>query len=289
MTSLVRETALHSRKFIQPWVLMQQYDVLIIGSGLAGLTLALKVGQDRKVCLISKRGINDGSSNWAQGGIAAVLTDDDSTEAHIQDTLIAGAGLCDAAVTRLVAEHGRETVEWLIAEGVPFTREEDNSGFHLTREGGHSHRRIIHAADATGHAVQKTLAEKVQQHPNITVLEEHIAVDLITAGKVNMEGSACLGAYVLNNLTGKVSTIAAQQTVLATGGAGKVYLYTTNLTFPRVTVWPWPGVLAAALPIWSSSSFTPPACTIPRLSLSSSPRRCAVKVACSSCLMADAL
>lgn len=207
---------------------MQQYDVLIIGSGLAGLTLALKVGLDKKVCLISKRGINDGASNWAQGGIAAVLTDDDSTEAHIQDTLIAGAGLCDAAVTRLVAEHGRETVEWLIAEGVPFTREDDGSGFHLTREGGHSHRRIIHAADATGHAVQTTLAEKVRQHPNITVLEEHIAVDLITAGKVNMEGSACLGAYVLDNTTGKVLTIGAQHTVLATGGAGKVYLYTTN-------------------------------------------------------------
>ncbi|MCB5186978.1 L-aspartate oxidase [Methylobacillus caricis] len=207
---------------------MQQYDVLIIGSGLAGLTLALKVGTDKKVCLISKRSINDGSSNWAQGGIAAVLTDDDSTEAHIQDTLIAGAGLCDAAVTRLVAEHGRETVEWLIEEGVPFTREDDNSGFHLTREGGHSHRRIIHAADATGHAVQKTLAEKVHQHPNITVLEEHIAVDLITAGKVNMEGSACLGAYVLDNTSGKVLTISAQHTVLATGGAGKVYLYTTN-------------------------------------------------------------
>ena len=207
---------------------MQQYDVLIIGSGLAGLTLALKVGMDKKVCLISKRGINDGASNWAQGGIAAVLTDDDSTEAHIQDTLIAGAGLCDAAVTRLVAEHGRETVEWLIAEGVPFTREDDDSGFHLTREGGHSHRRIIHAADATGHAVQTTLAEKVRQHPNITVLEEHIAVDLITAGKVNMTGSACLGAYVLDNTTGKVLTIGAQHTVLATGGAGKVYLYTTN-------------------------------------------------------------
>ncbi|WP_334107184.1 L-aspartate oxidase [Methylobacillus sp.] len=207
---------------------MQQYDVLIIGSGLAGLTLALKVGMDKKVCLISKRGINDGASNWAQGGIAAVLTDDDSTEAHIQDTLIAGAGLCDAAITRLVAEHGRETVEWLIAEGVPFTREDDDSGFHLTREGGHSHRRIIHAADATGHAVQTTLAAKVRKHPNITVLEEHIAVDLITAGKVNMEGSACLGAYVLDNTTGKVLTIGAQHTVLATGGAGKVYLYTTN-------------------------------------------------------------
>lgn len=228
MTSLVLQTALHSRKFIHPWVLMQQYDVLIIGSGLAGLTLALKVAANKKVCLISKRGINDGSSNWAQGGIAAVLADDDSTEAHIQDTLVAGAGLCDAAVTRLVAEHGRETVEWLIAEGVPFTREDDNSGFHLTREGGHSHRRIIHAADATGQAVQKTLAEKVRQHPNITILEEHIAVDLITAGKVNMEGSACLGAYVLDNITGKVLTIAAQHTVLATGGTGKVYLYTTN-------------------------------------------------------------
>jgi L-aspartate oxidase len=207
---------------------MQQYDVLIIGSGLAGLTLALKVAAEKKVCLVSKRGLNDSSSNWAQGGIAAVLTDDDSIEAHIQDTLIAGAGLCDAEVTRLVAEHGRETVEWLIKEGVPFTREADDSGFHLTREGGHSHRRIIHAADATGHAVQKTLADKVRSHPNITLLENHIAVDLITARKVGMEGAECLGAYVLDNISGKVLTIAAQNTALATGGTGKVYLYTTN-------------------------------------------------------------
>jgi L-aspartate oxidase len=207
---------------------MRQYDVLIIGSGLAGLTLALKVAADKKVCLVSKRGINDSSSNWAQGGIAAVLTSDDSIEAHIQDTLIAGGGLCDAEVTRLVAEHGRETVEWLIAEGVPFTREDDDSGFHLTREGGHSHRRIIHAADATGHAVQKTLAEKVKQHPNIDLMEDHIAVDLITARKVGMEGAECLGAYVLDNTTGKVLTIGAQHTVLSTGGTGKVYLYTTN-------------------------------------------------------------
>ncbi len=207
---------------------MRQYDVLIIGSGLAGLTLALKVAADKKVCLVSKRGINDSSSNWAQGGIAAVLTSDDSIEAHIQDTLVAGGGLCDAEVTRLVAEHGRETVEWLIAEGVPFTREEDDSGFHLTREGGHSHRRIIHAADATGHAVQKTLAEKVKGHPNIDLMEDHIAVDLITARKVGIEGAECLGAYVLDNTTGKVLTIGAQHTVLSTGGTGKVYLYTTN-------------------------------------------------------------
>ena len=211
---------------------MQQFDVLIIGSGLAGLTVALKVASEKKVCLVSKRKINDNSSSWAQGGIAAVLTDDDSIEAHIQDTLIAGAGLCDQEVTRQVASHARETVEWLIAQGVPFTREDDDSGYHLTREGGHSHRRIIHAADATGHAVQKTLAEQVLNHPNITVLEDHIAVDLITSRKAGIgapqDNAECLGAYVLDNKSGKVMTIGAQQTVLATGGTGKVYLYTTN-------------------------------------------------------------
>ena len=213
---------------------MQQFDVLIIGSGLAGLSLALRTAADKKICLVSKRTINDSASNWAQGGIAAVLNDEDSIEAHIQDTLTAGAGLCDAAVTKKVVEHGKETVEWLIKQGVHFTREEDDSGYHLTREGGHSHRRIIHAADATGHAVQVTLAEKVRQHPNITLMENHIAVDLITTKKVKTEdtdsftSNACLGAYVLDNTTGKVITIGAQNTVLASGGAGKVYLYTTN-------------------------------------------------------------
>lgn len=213
---------------------MQQYDVLIIGSGLAGLSLALRTAQHKKICLVSKRSINDSASNWAQGGIAAVLNDGDSIDAHIQDTLIAGAGLCDAAVTKKVVEHGKETVEWLIEQGVSFTREPDDSGYHLTREGGHSQRRIIHSADATGHAVQVTLAEKVRQHPNITLLENHIAVDLITTQKVKNKNTAatdinaCLGAYVLDNTTGKVITIGAQNTILATGGAGKVYLYTTN-------------------------------------------------------------
>ncbi|MBC7697643.1 MAG: L-aspartate oxidase [Bacteroidia bacterium] len=217
---------------------MQQFDVLIIGSGLAGLSLALRVAANKKVCLVSKSTINNTASDWAQGGIAAVLNDEDSIEEHVQDTLIAGAGLCDEAVTKLVAEHAKESVQWLIEQGVGFTREQDNSGYHLTREGGHSHRRIIHAADATGHAVQITLSEKVKQHPNITVLESHIAVDLITTGKVkasnfktpedNGDENACLGAYILDNKTGKVITIAAQNTILATGGAGKVYLYTTN-------------------------------------------------------------
>lgn len=212
---------------------MQTFDVLIIGSGLAGLSLALRTAAHKKVCLVSKRTINDTASDWAQGGIAAVLNEGDSVDSHIHDTLVAGAGLCDEAVTRLVAEHGKASVEWLINQGVGFTRADDNSGYHLTREGGHSHRRVIHADDATGHAVQITLSEKVRRHPNITLLESHIAVDLITTHKVkkvteHVADNACLGAYVLDTTTGNVITIAAQNTVLATGGAGKVYLYTTN-------------------------------------------------------------
>jgi len=199
----------------------QQFDVLIIGSGLAGLTLALQVADQKKVCLVSKREITDSASSWAQGGIAAVLNSDDSVEAHIQDTLIAGAGLCDVAITRMVAEQGRIAVEWLIAQGVGFTRDAD-SALHLTREGGHSHRRVAHVADATGSAVQKTLVQKIREHKNIHILENHIAVDLITSKKMKLKGeNACLGAYVLDNSNGKVMTISAQQTILATGGAGK--------------------------------------------------------------------
>jgi len=207
---------------------VRKFDVLIIGSGLAGLSLALQLAPSRSVCLVTKRALNDSASSWAQGGIAAVLADDDTIEAHIHDTLTAGAGLCDPEVTRFVVEHSRETVEWLIGQGVPFTREDDDSGFHLTREGGHSKRRIIHAADATGHAVQETLADKVRNHPKITVLENHIAVDLITGKKIGRRSNRCLGAYILDKQHGKVVTIGAQNTVLATGGAGKVYLYTTN-------------------------------------------------------------
>ena len=207
----------------------QEFDVLILGSGLAGLTMALQVADNKSVCIVSKREVSDSASSWAQGGIAAVLNSEDSIEEHIQDTLIAGAGLCDVEVTRNVATHARESIEWLINQGVEFTREADNN-LHLTREGGHSQRRIVHAADATGREVQKTLAQKIREHKNINILENHIAVDLITTQKVNKNApeNYCLGAYVLDNKTGHVMTIAAQQTVLATGGAGKVYLYTTN-------------------------------------------------------------
>ena len=210
---------------------LMKFDVAIVGSGLAGLSVALHLAQTRKVAVISKRTLLDGASNWAQGGIAAVLDSGDSHAQHISDTLIAGAGLCDESATRDIVEQGREAIEWLIEQGVPFTRDEKAElGFHLTREGGHSQRRIIHAADATGHAVQVTLEQKARSHPNITLLENHYAIDLITSEKLDATTITprCLGLYMQDVRTGKVLTLAADQTVLATGGAGKVYLYTTN-------------------------------------------------------------
>lgn len=208
---------------------MLQFDTLIIGSGLAGLTLALKLADHQKVGLITKRTLMDGASSWAQGGIAAVLSGEDTPEIHTQDTLLAGAGLCDTNATRHTVEHGREAIDWLIAQGVPFTQDSGSDlGYHLTREGGHSKRRIIHVADATGRAVQQTLSAKVRQHPNITALEDYMSIDLITAHKLGMSENRCFGAYALNTRTDEVVTIAAQNTVLATGGTGKVYLYTTN-------------------------------------------------------------
>ena len=208
---------------------MKSFDVAIVGSGLAGLTVALNLADHRKVGIITKREFLDGASNWAQGGIAAVLAKDDSPEDHIGDTEIAGAGLCNAEVTRYVVERGRQAIEWLIGQGVPFTRDETSDvGYHLTREGGHSHRRVIHAADATGHAVQTTLEAKVKAHPNITVLDHHMAVDLITGPKLGQPERRCHGLYALDETAGRVVTVGAGQVVLATGGAGKVYLYTTN-------------------------------------------------------------
>ncbi len=208
---------------------MLRFDTLIIGSGLAGLTLALKLAGRHKVAIVTKRSLLDGASAWAQGGIAAVQSPDDSLEEHIRDTLTAGVGLCDPVTTRFVVERGAAAVGWLVDQGVPFSKEDPpGQEFHLTREGGHSKRRIIHAADATGLAVQQTLADKVRAHPNITVLEQHIAVDLIIGHKIGKSPRRCYGAYVLDKTNDRVVTIAAAHTVLATGGAGKVYLYTTN-------------------------------------------------------------
>ena len=205
---------------------MQNFDVLIIGSGLAGQSAALRLAEHCRVALVSKRSLEDSASGWAQGGIAAVLDSKDSIEAHIHDTLVAGAWLNDEKVTRFVVENGRRAIEWLIAQGVPFTQ--DDSGYHLTREGGHSARRVIHVADATGSAVQEALTRQVRAARNITVLENHIAIDLITGAKLATGENRCYGAHVLDSRTGDVVTIGAPNTLIATGGAGKVYLYTTN-------------------------------------------------------------
>ena len=212
---------------------VEQFDVVIIGSGLAGMTLALHLAEHKKIGIITKKSILDGASNWAQGGIAAVLADDDSIQSHFQDTLVAGAGLCSESATRFVVEHGKAAIDWLIDKGVRFSHDELHAEeLHLTREGGHSHRRIVHAADATGAAVQATLSAQVEAHRNITLLEQHIAIDLITGKKLGLSDPAlashCFGLYALDKTSGRVRTIAARYVALATGGAGKVYLYTTN-------------------------------------------------------------
>ena len=207
-------------------------DVLIIGSGAAGLSLALRLAPHCAVTVVCKASPHEGSTAYAQGGISAVLDIEDSVEAHVEDTLIAGAGLCDPAAVRFTAERGASAIAWLSTLGVAFTRQDDEEGsespLHLTREGGHRHRRVVHAADATGKAVSDVLLASCRAHPRIRLLERHMAVDLIT-GEGTLRGErTCQGAHLLHRDTGAVQAWYARSTVLATGGASRVYLYTSN-------------------------------------------------------------
>lgn len=207
--------------------------VIVIGAGLAGLTVALELAESRQVIVMAKRGLSESATAWAQGGIVGVLDEKDSVDAHVQDTLEAGAGLVVESTARYIAERSAEAIDWLMEQGVPFTTDPTGpKGLHLTREGGHSHRRIAHAADATGKAIHEVLLDKAKQHPNIRLLERWMALDLITnrhlSGKHLEKNNRCYGVYALDIASGKIESIPASAVVLATGGVGKVYRYTSN-------------------------------------------------------------
>jgi L-aspartate oxidase len=207
--------------------LIHHFDVVIVGSGAAGLSTALHLADKGKIAILSKSDLPESSTYYAQGGIAAVLDDKDSIDSHVSDTLKAGAGLCNEEVVHYTVSHSKEAIDWLIHQGVKFSRNDADNKYHLTREGGHSHRRVIHSADTTGQEVQMNLVEAVRQHPNITLFERYNAIDLIKQDQVEGAGR-CQGLYALDRKTRHVHTFSSRFVVLATGGASKVYLYTSN-------------------------------------------------------------
>jgi L-aspartate oxidase len=213
---------------------MQHFDFLVLGSGIAGLSFALKVAEHGRVAIITKKNKAESNTNYAQGGIAAVTSKEDSFEMHLRDTLEAGAGLCREDVVRLIVEEGPACIQELIELGMKFSERQDPAApggreLDLGREGGHSRRRILHAKDVTGREIERALLAAVAAQPNISIFENHIAIDLITTQKLGyVGGNRCVGVYVLDKVANRVETFAAPVTLLATGGCGKVYLYTTN-------------------------------------------------------------
>src|SRR3989442_1705459 len=213
---------------------MKQFDFLILGSGIAGLTFALKVAPHGRVAIITKKNRTESNTNYAQGGIAAVTSKEDSFELHVRDTLRAGAGLCKESVVRTIIQEGPARIEELIHLGMKFSKREvphqvGVKELDLGKEGGHSKRRILHAKDVTGREIERALLASIAAQPNIEIFENHFAVDLITTHKLgDARDNRCLGVYVLDKHTSEVETFAAGRVLLATGGCGKVYLYTTN-------------------------------------------------------------
>ena len=204
--------------------------VVIIGAGLAGLSVALHLAETQRVVVLAKRGLDEGATGWAQGGIVGVLGSDDSIASHVRDTQDAGAGLVDEHAAKFIAEHSERAVQWLLEQGVAFSTDPDGPmGLHLTREGGHAVRRIAHAADATGKAIHQALLARAAEHPHIELRERWMAVDLITSRHLKrVEAPHCYGVYALDMDAGRVEALPATAVVLATGGVGKVYRYTTN-------------------------------------------------------------
>lgn len=211
--------------------MIRDYDSIVLGSGIAGLSLALKLARHGSVCIITKKTKAESNTNYAQGGVACVTSDEDSFELHVQDTLDAGAGLCDEDVVRTYIAEGPVRIRELIELGVRFSSRDGDpgSGYDLGKEGGHSKRRILHAKDMTGKEIERALLAAVDEHPDIHVEENLVAIDLITSAKLGLSGPArCLGAYVLDKVTGAIHAYRSSVTILATGGCGKCYLYTTN-------------------------------------------------------------
>jgi len=214
--------------------LIHQSDFLIIGSGAAGLSFALRIAEEGSVIILTKKKRADSNTNYAQGGIAAVFNENDSYDQHITDTLEAGDGLCDPAAVDTIVREGPRSIESLRRWGVAFTADKSGKGFDLGLEGGHRHKRIVHVLDKTGMAVESTLLDRVREHPNIKILEDCIAIELITehhlmgGGKSYQDKVHCWGVYALNNTTSRVETFLSRVTLLASGGTGQVYLHTTN-------------------------------------------------------------
>ncbi|TPE51845.1 L-aspartate oxidase [Maribrevibacterium harenarium] len=204
------------------------YDIVVVGAGAAGLTLALELADQFTVAILTKGDIEEGATLYAQGGVAAVLSDTDTIDSHIEDTVSAGSHLGDKEAIRFTVENSKASIDWLIEQGVPFTRYGESDQYHLTKEGGHSHRRIIHSADATGRAISQTLVHNAINHPNIHFFPDRIAVDLINSRKLGSKESRIVGLYALNQETDEVDVFHAQRVALACGGSSKVYLYTSN-------------------------------------------------------------
>ncbi|HFE37471.1 MAG TPA: L-aspartate oxidase [Gammaproteobacteria bacterium] len=208
-----------------------QYDVLVVGAGAAGLSLALSLAENAKIAVLAKSKLTESATLYAQGGISAVVDEEDSTESHINDTLSTGAGICDKNVVQFTINRGKEAINWLVENGVNFTtqkHEQSNNPYHLTQEGGHSHRRVLHAADSTGREIEESLEAKARKNSNIQLFEHHIVVDLITEKNTGLTQKRCQGAYVLDRRKDRVFVFRAKFVILATGGASKVYLYTSN-------------------------------------------------------------